>query len=98
MLAITEDAATAIDGLLTANEMPAEAGVRITAEASRPAKDGAEGPEVRMELAKVPEDGDQVIDGASVFVEPEAALLLQEKVLDADLSAEGVQFTLREKA
>ena len=96
MLTITDEAVHAIDQILAAREMPDNAGIRITTGSRLPA-DGNEGPGVRMELAPAPEDGDEVLEGAPVFLEPETAMLLDDKQLDAEVSAEGTQFTLREQ-
>ncbi|MBS1878124.1 MAG: Fe-S cluster assembly protein HesB [Actinobacteria bacterium] len=93
MLAITDDAAVAIDEVLTQREMPSEAGVRLTTETSR-TEDGADSLSLRMELAPKPESGDEVLENAPVFIEPETAPLLEEKLLDADRSGDGVRFTL----
>jgi len=52
-------------------------------------------------LAETPVDGDQVIEteGARVFLEPGAAVALDDKSLDAQVDDEGtVAFTLAEQA
>ncbi|MBS1887843.1 MAG: hypothetical protein JSU06_11715 [Actinobacteria bacterium] len=96
MLAITDDAATAIDELLNAREMPEEAGVRISTDFGLPG-DGAGGPTLRLEIAPKPEAEDQVLGGAHVFIESETAQLLDEKLLDAERSGDALQFTLRDQ-
>jgi iron-sulfur cluster assembly protein len=97
VLTITNEAASAIGRILATREMPDDAGVRITT-AAGVSPNGAEGPAMRMELAEAPVDGDEVLPEAPVFLEPETALLLDDKLLDAEVSAEGTQFTLREQA
>jgi iron-sulfur cluster assembly protein len=96
MLAVTNQAATAIDDIIAAGELPEEAGVRITTEVD-PLADSAPGPKVQMEIVEAPEPDDQVLPEAAVFVEPEAAALLDDKLLDAEQSGEKVQFALRQQ-
>lgn len=94
MLTVTEQAASAIDGILASREMPDEAGVRLTTEAGTPENSAAE-PGVHLEIVEAPEAGDQVLENAAVFVEPEAAALVEDKTLDAERKGDTVQFALR---
>jgi iron-sulfur cluster assembly protein len=96
MLAITEDAAAAIGGILAAPELPEEAGVRITSKIT-PTEDGATHAQVNLTVVDAPEQSDEVLEHASVFLEPEAALLLEDKLLDADVVGDEVQFNIREQ-
>lgn len=96
MLTITDDAASAINEILAVREMSDDAGIRLTAGPTH-AADGSEGAGVHMELAPAPADGDAVLEKAPVFLEAETAVLLDDKLLDAEVSAEGTQFTLREQ-
>jgi hypothetical protein len=59
---------------------------------------GATRIELRISLAKQPEEGDQVVAGGPVFIESEAASFLNDKLLDADVSGNEVQFSLRDQA
>jgi Fe-S cluster assembly iron-binding protein IscA len=97
MLIVTDQAASAIDGILASRELPEEAGVRVTTEVRAP-EDGAAEPAVQLEIVEAPEEGDQVLEDASVFVEPEAAMLLDDKLLDAQRKGNKVQFALRQQA
>jgi Fe-S cluster assembly iron-binding protein IscA len=98
MLTVTERAATAIDGILSSRDLPDEAGVRVTTE-FKPSGDGtAPGPEIQMQIVEAPQDGDQVIEQASLYVEPEAANLLDGKTLDAEQSGDTVRFALTDQA
>ena len=76
MLAITENAAEAIKTLSTDAELPEEGGLRIT----------APDPEQGLELALAPtgDAQDTVLrgEGITVFLEPAAAQMLDDKVLD----------------
>jgi iron-sulfur cluster assembly protein len=55
-----------------------------------------------LELTMVgsPDEGDEVIEeaGARVFLQPEAASYLEDKVLDATLVGDRVQFSISERA
>jgi Fe-S cluster assembly iron-binding protein IscA len=95
MLAVTTQAATAIDNLLADRELPRDAGLRITAEIEVSGDDGP-APAVRLELVEAPGPGDQVLEDAPVFVETEAARLLHDKLLDAELAGDRLRFALRE--
>lgn len=95
MLAITNEAASAIDSIVTAREMPDEAGVRLSMHAG---ENGAEQGEIRLELVEAPQSGDEVLEQAPVFLEPQAAAVLDDKLLDADISGAQVQFAVREQS
>jgi Fe-S cluster assembly iron-binding protein IscA len=97
MLAVTEGAAAAIGGILASPELPEEAGVRISSEIS-PAEGGATRAEVHLAVVSSPEPSDEVIDEAPVYLEPDAAVLLEGKQLDADIVGHRVHFNLRERA
>jgi iron-sulfur cluster assembly protein len=97
MLAITPGAAEAISGILSASELPEGAALRITSEAAED-ESGAPRIELRLSLAERPEEGDQVIEGAPVLIESEAASFLDDKLLDADVSGNEAEFSLRDQA
>jgi iron-sulfur cluster assembly protein len=94
MLTVTDDAVTAIDGILATRDLPDEAGVRVTAEFNPGSGDTA-GPELQLQVVEAPQPGDQIVDGASVYLEPEAAALLEERTLDAEKSGETLRFALK---
>ncbi len=94
MLTLTDSAVTAIRSLTSAPELPDETGLRIMAQ-----DQGS--PAFHVTLAENPVLGDQVIEtaGARVFLEPGAALALDDKSLDAQVDDEGtVAFTLADQA
>jgi iron-sulfur cluster assembly protein len=97
MLAVTQDAASAIDGILASRELPDEAGVRITSEIGI-AEEGGPRTEFRLAVVEGPETSDQVLEDASVFLEPEAAAMLDDKVLDADVAGDQVHFNVKQQA
>ena len=88
MLALTEAAAAAVRAL---TQEPAAEGVRISAAAM----DGDQ-PAFRIEVAEEPAKADAVVEaaGAQLFLEPTALVMLDDKVLDADVEGGEVQFTI----
>jgi iron-sulfur cluster assembly protein len=93
MLAITEDAAAAIEGIVSSSGLPAGAGLRITQEVNTEAK-GEPRTDLRLSLVESAEEGDQVLEGTQIFLEPQAAEFLDNKLLDADVEGEDVRFSL----
>jgi iron-sulfur cluster assembly protein len=96
MLAVTEKAVSAIDGILASPELPDKAGMRITTETA-PTEGGAPQTELRLAVVDQPETSDQVLEDAPVFLEPEAAAILDDKVLDAEVAGDQVRFNLKEE-
>ena len=96
MLVLTPKAASAIDGILESPEFPDEAGMRITTEPTA-TQDGTPRTELRLAVVDQPDTSDQVLEDAPVFLEPEAAVLLDDKVLDADIAGDQVRFNLKEE-
>jgi Fe-S cluster assembly iron-binding protein IscA len=95
VLTLTSNAAEAVKTMAEAAlELPNDSGLRINAEPTEEGKLGFE-----LNLVEDPDEGDQVIEesGARVFVEPEAALYLEDKVLDATIAGDRVRFSLREQ-
>jgi Fe-S cluster assembly iron-binding protein IscA len=92
VLAITEDAATAIDSIVLSG-LPDGAGLRITQELSIQSE-GEERTDLRLSVVASAEEGDEVLEGVRVFVAPEAAEFLGDKLLDADVDGEEVRFSL----
>lgn len=93
MLVLTTAAAEVVKAVTTAPEAPEGAGLRIAAAAPQPQTAGA----LQVMAAEGPGESDQILegDGARVFLEPEAATFLDDKVLDARLDEQGnAHFTL----
>ncbi|MEV8615559.1 iron-sulfur cluster biosynthesis protein [Amycolatopsis sp. NPDC051373] len=87
MLTVTEAAAEAISAL-TAQQGAEESGLRF---ALQSVKEG-EGAQLALSVAPSPQDGDRVVGtdaGAKVFLEPQAAALLDDKVLDVQQDETG---------
>lgn len=92
MLTLTETAADVVKQLTDTEAPSDEAGLRIRTQA-----EGEEGPGLILAAAAAPEDGDQVLDeaGARVFLDESAAVMLEDKILDAQVSPDGaVQFAV----
>jgi iron-sulfur cluster assembly protein len=92
MLVITNDAADVIRGL-----MDSGAGALRIAPAA-PTSNG-HGPALLLELAPEPEVEDEILnaDGAQVFVDPGVVPTLEDKVLDAHVDGEQLEFAVRDQ-
>ncbi|TML09629.1 MAG: Fe-S cluster assembly protein HesB [Actinobacteria bacterium] len=94
MLALTDSAVEAVKSIVSSSEEASEmGGLRMVAERA--------GTQANFQLSVVPlpAEDDEVIDeqGARVFLEPEAASLLDEKVLDASVEQDQVAFTIADQ-
>jgi iron-sulfur cluster assembly protein len=91
MLTISQGAAEAITGLVAQPEVPDGSGLRMTPRA-------VPGEPIAVEVALVegPTDSDHVIEeqGAQVFVDNELAPVLDDKILDASVEEDQINFTL----
>jgi iron-sulfur cluster assembly protein len=83
MLTVTDTAVRVIRDLTAQQPAPEGAGLRI-------ANDPAAGA-LTLALVERPIQGDQVVDsaGARIFLDPDAAELLDDKALDAAIDAQG---------
>lgn len=86
MLTISESAAEVIKVVLAGGDSPEGSGLRIA-----PVADEAGQAELQAAIASEPQGDDQVVEeaGARVFLEPQAAELLGDKVLDAERDDNG---------
>jgi Fe-S cluster assembly iron-binding protein IscA len=94
MLALTDNAVEAVQEILSSSEaMPETGGLRLVADPA--------GAQANFELSVValPAEDDEVIEeqGARVFLDREAAALLEDKVLDASVEANEVAFTITDQ-
>jgi iron-sulfur cluster assembly protein len=88
MLVLTEAAAEVVKSVTsTTPQASQEAGLRISS--SVPDPDSASA--LQVEAVSGPGENDQVLEavGARVFVEPQAAVFLDDKVLDAGVDGQG---------
>jgi iron-sulfur cluster assembly protein len=92
MLTLTDNAVEVIRNLTDQPQVPEGAGLRIATDATAGS--------LMLSLAAEPMEGDQVVDeaGARLFLESEAARILDDKALDANVDANGaVQFAVGEQ-
>lgn len=87
MLVLTEAAAEVVKSVTSTPQTPGGAGLRIASSAPQPEDAGA----LRVTAAADPAENDQVIEaaGARVFLEQQAAIYLDDKVLDAQVDEQG---------
>jgi iron-sulfur cluster assembly protein len=93
MLVLTEAAAEVVKSVTSTPQTPEGAGLRIASAASGPEAAG----ELKLTAALGPAENDEVVEasGARVFLEPQAAAYLEDKVLDAQFDEQGqAHFTL----
>lgn len=96
MLALTQDATTAIRDLISSAPLPDGGGLRI---ATTHHDDGRAG--LAIALVEQPGDDDHVLEAqeARVFLEPEAATALEDQTLDVQSTLdEGVTFVITPQA
>jgi iron-sulfur cluster assembly protein len=93
LLALTDSAVEAVKGIVSSAEVPETGGLRMVAEQAGTRAN------FQLSVVRLPAEDDQVIDeqGARVFLEPEAASLLDDKVLDADVEQNQVAFTIADQ-
>jgi Fe-S cluster assembly iron-binding protein IscA len=96
MLALTESATQAVQAIVAGQQLPDGAGVRVSAVAAPSADSVNPDPDLRLSVVEAPEPGDEVIEGAPVYIDPGTAQLVSDKVLDARISDDQVQFMLRD--
>ncbi|APU12255.1 MULTISPECIES: hypothetical protein [Actinoalloteichus] len=97
MLTVTDTAAETIRTLLADHGAPEDGGLRITA-----SQETATETALELALVAAAEEGDQTVPaqaGASVFLDPRAADILDDKLLDAHKDVDGeLNFALREQS
>jgi Fe-S cluster assembly iron-binding protein IscA len=93
MLTLTQTAADVVRNLV--DQSPSDSGgLRIAASA-----DALEGVSLELSLVGEPEATDETVEqaGATVYLDPDAAQLLSDKLLDAQVAEDHVTFVLREE-
>ena len=94
MLALTENAVDAVKRIVESSDEASEtAGLRLVAEQT-----GMEA-NFQLSVTQLPAEDDEVVEeeGARVFLEPKAASLLDDKVLDASVEENKVAFTIADR-
>jgi iron-sulfur cluster assembly protein len=95
LLALTDSAVEAVKHIVSSSEEASEtAGLRLVAQ-----QVGAQA-NFQLNVVPLPAEDDEVIEEreARVFLEPEAASLLDDKVLDATVEQNKVAFTIADQA
>lgn len=95
MLVLTPAAVAVVNSLTTAPGRPEGAGLRISSDVSPPASG------LHVEIADRPAERDEVVSetGSRIFLDPDAASYLADKVLDAEVDEDGgAHFTLGTQA
>jgi len=84
MLVLTETASTVIENLVAREADPQSAGLRINS-------GGPDSTQFAVAVSPSPEPGDHVVEsgGARVFLENNASVALETKVLDAQVTEQG---------
>lgn len=92
MLALTAKAVLLIREITVQTDLPTETGIRI---ATSPAA-GNGVPTLEFEIADEPEPSDQVVetDGARVFLDPDASMVLDDKWLDVTVKEGRAHFLI----
>jgi iron-sulfur cluster assembly protein len=94
LLALTDDAVDAVRNIVSSSdELSETGGLRLVAERA-----GAQ-TSLQLSVVALPAEDDEVIEeqGARVFLEPEAAAVLDDKVLDARIAQNQVAFTIADQ-
>lgn len=90
MLTVTDNARSAVEGLVQENQVPAEGGLRIAEATGQPGN-------FELVLVQAPEAEDQVVsksDTTHVFVDQAASVALDTLTLDVQPEVEGPGFVL----
>ena len=93
MLAITEDAAAAIDGIVASSGLPEGAGLRITQELNTETEE-RRGPTSACPWSSPRRRATRCSRTSRIFLDPDAAEFLDNKLLDADVVGDEVRFSL----
>ena len=93
MLTLTPTAAEVVRTLVEQSPAPDSGGLRIAA-----GEETGEGVPLELSLVDEPEPADETVEqeGATVYLDPDAAALLEDKLLDAQVAEDHVTFTLRD--
>jgi Fe-S cluster assembly iron-binding protein IscA len=94
LLALTENAVEAVKNIVSSSEEASEtSGLRMVAERA-----GMQA-HFKLSVVALPAEDDEVVEeqGARVFLEPDAASLLEDKVLDASVEQDQVAFTITDQ-
>ena len=94
LLALTDNAVEAVKTIVSSSDEPSEtSGLRVVAELTETQTN------LQLSVVTLPAEDDEVIEeqGVRVFLEQEAASLLDDKVLDATVEQNQVAFTIADQ-
>ena len=94
LLALTDNAVQAVKDIVSSSdELTETGGLRLVAE-----RGGTE-TNLQLSIVPLPAEDDEVIEeqGARVFLEPEAASLLDDKILDASVEQNQIAFAIADQ-
>jgi iron-sulfur cluster assembly protein len=93
LLALTDSAVEAVKNLVSSEDDSDTSGLRLVSERA-----GAQA-NFQLSVVPLPAEDDQVIEeqGARIFLEPEAAALLDDKILDASVEQNQIAFTIADQ-
>jgi iron-sulfur cluster assembly protein len=93
VLTLTPTAAEVVRTLVEQSPAPDSGGLRIAA-----GEETGEGVPLELSIVDEPEPADERVEqeGATVYLDPNAAELLDDKLLDAQVAEDHVTFTLRD--
>lgn len=97
MLALTEDATVAVKRVVREAKLGDEAGLRITTEEGR-TDSGKPRTDLRLSVVPAPQEGDELLEGTPIFVDPAASDYLADKLLDANVIGGQISFALDRQA
>jgi hypothetical protein len=100
MLALTPTASEVVELMVAHQDLPETAGLRITSSETHIGSNGdAPQLDLRVTVVEEPELTDEQIDGTPLYVESgETAEMLDDKVLDVDVSGEEIRFSLLQQS
>ena len=93
VLTLTPAAAEVVRTLVEQSEAPDSGGLRIAT-----GDNAVDGVELELALVEEPEELEETVEqeGATIYLDPEAAELLADKLLDAQVAEDHVTFMLRD--
>jgi iron-sulfur cluster assembly protein len=94
MLTITSNAAEAIRAIVESTDVPDEGGIRISI-----AQQNGSQASLELAISAAPMAGDEVLEtrGAHVFLDEMAAVALDDKSLDAEITGDEISFGIVER-
>jgi iron-sulfur cluster assembly protein len=95
LLELTPIAAEVVTSIVSQDEVPEGAAMRITSEEGDRRNGGGPTRDIRLAVVDAPQGDDQAVEGAPVYVESgTTAEMLDDKVLDAVVDGDAVEFRL----